>query len=180
MVGSNPVPRSWDALPTSYRWTGGEGAALWSRRGRAPPTLTPCEPGDPSSFPRGLRVRPQAESCLWDSQVTRGGAWPGAGVPGVGWSNLLETPQVIVAGTAVSSEGLPWSSWCPGLARRARLGPSHPPRAAGGGLAQRRCKAGPGPHSELAWDLPSGSLACHCSLCTLPGGSTLLGLKKKI
>ena len=46
-------------------------------------------------------------------------------------------------------------------------------------MAQRRCKAGPGPHSKLAWDLPSGSLAFHCSLCTLPGGSTLLGLKKK-
>ena len=51
--GSSSVPGSWGALPTSYRWTSGEGTALWPRRGHAPPTLTPCEPDDPSSFPQG-------------------------------------------------------------------------------------------------------------------------------
>lgn len=99
--------------------------------------------------PRGLWVRPRAES-----QVTRGRAGPSAGFPGWGvggrgWNN---SQWLEVGSPPKAYLGLPGA---PGMARRARLSPSHLPRTAGGGMAQRHTKASPGPHSKLAWDVPS-------------------------
>ena len=80
---------------SSYRWTGGEGSALWPRRGRAPPTLTPCEPGEPSSFPQGAA-----------------GVAPGR-VSGDPWRGLAQR-RVSRVGDGRSEGGITWSRLGPG------------------------------------------------------------------